>query len=485
MKSNFKVTRDTELTNLPISFFLNNRKRFIQNLKNSLEGIKEKAILFLKGGENPVRFDNDEDMHFLLQEANFYYLTGVREENVYATIDLSDASFKLFIPTPNETTRIFSHTESLEQLSKKYGCTALELEKINSLIAQSQPEQIFVLNGINSDSNKPIYTCDHVFKQPYAYLNDLIDNNPLVYEILADTRTVKSEEEIECIRFAVDAAIQAHLDCMKLIQPGKTEREVENTFWCKVTELTFCRNHPYEHICASGTNSAVLHYIENEETLKDGDLILNDMGTKLCNYVSDITMTVPVNGKFSSKQKEIYDIVLSANQAIKEQAKPGVSWTDMHLLAEEKILTGLQQLGLLSSEYSVSDMLMDRVGYYFMPHGVGHFIGLECHDVGGYLSFTPERSKELGLSLLRTARVLKKGNVITDEPGIYFIPFLLEQGFKDSKVGKYFVQSKVKEYYNFGGIRIEDDLLITEDGVENLSKALPRTTDDIEQYMKH
>ena len=144
------------------------------------------------------------------------------------------------------------------------------------------------------------------------------------------------------------------------------------------------------------------------------------MGGLAGEYTSDVTSTIPVNGKFTDKQKEIYDIVLNANQEVKNNAKPGVSWTDMHLLAEKVILEGLQKLELLTND-SIDEMLNKRVCYYFMPHGLGHLIGLDVHDVGGYLSFTPERSKEKGLDCLRTARYLEKNMILSVEPGIYFI----------------------------------------------------------------
>ena len=148
------------------------------------------------------------------------------------------------------------------------------------------------------------------------------------------------------------------------------------------------------------------------------------MGTKLCNYISDLTRTVPVSGTYTDKQKQIYNIVLNANKAVIETAKPGVAWLDCHLKAEEVILEGLKGLGLLG-DFDIQEMRDARVAYYFMPHGIGHFIGLETHDVGGYLSFTPQRPQEIGLNKLRTIRTLVKGNVITNEPGIYFIPYLL------------------------------------------------------------
>jgi len=147
------------------------------------------------------------------------------------------------------------------------------------------------------------------------------------------------------------------------------------------------------------------------------------------------------------------------------------------------ILTGLQSIGLLNKDSKVDDMLDDRVCYYFMPHGLGHLIGLEVHDVGGYLSFTPQRSDQLGLKSLRTSRYLAEGNVITIEPGIYFREFLLERAFKNEKISHHFVPEVIKEYYNFGGVRIEDLVFIDDERAILLNEGLPRTTEEIEKLM--
>ena len=308
---------------------------------------------------------------------------------------------------------------------------------------------------------------------------------------MADTRTRKSKEEIELLKYINKVTIEGHIQTMKTIyqkiSAGKTiiERDVENYFFSYMRSKLYSRNHPYEHICGCGVDGATLHYINNDQKLEPGKLILMDMGGLAGGYVSDVTSTVPVNGTFTDKQKAIYDIVLEANRAVKEKAKPGVSWTDMHLLAEEVILTGLQKVGILKKGANIKEMLDNRVCYYFMPHGLGHLMGLDVHDVGGYLSFTPERSKEKGLDCLRTARILEKDMILSDEPGIYFIPYLLEQGFNDEKVSKYFEKDIIKDYFDFGGIRIEDDILITDDGCINLTEGLPRTTEEIQNAMKN
>lgn len=472
-----------ELTGLPPAFFEKNRQKFIANLKSKLTGLVEDSILFLKGGSEIFRYDNDDDLHYFMQESNFYYLTGVRESGFYATIDIKDGSVTLFVPVPDETTKIFFHVETLEEISEKYQARAVELTKMTNDINRRNPKKIYLLSGVNSDSGRKVLTCDYIFPSPYKSLNDLKDNNTLVYEILADTRTVKTDEEIALLKNLNESTIEGHLNAIKNLKPGLIERDVENFFWDTMIQKTYARNHPYEHICGCGLQGATLHYIDNDKELKDGDLILMDMGCKLCQYVSDVTSTVPVNGKFTEKQKQIYDLVLKANRDVMAQIKPGVFWTDMHLLAEKTIITGLKSLGLLG-DFDVDEMVNARVCYYFMPHGLGHLMGLDVHDVGGYLSFTPPRSTEPGLSSLRSARVLSVNTVMTVEPGIYFNKYLLEKAFKDEKVSKYFNQDKVKEYYDFGGVRIEDDIVVTEDGCINMTEKMPRTTEEIENAMK-
>ena len=473
----------SELTGLPTYFFKINRENFIKNLKSKLESLPEGSFLFLKGGEELFRYDNDDDYHYFIQESNFYFLTGVREPNYYAIVNLTDASFSIFVPLPDERTKVFFHVETLDDIAKKYDCKAFDILKMPSEIAKLNPNKLYVLNGINSDSGLKVLSSDYHFVHPYEDLNDLIDHNSLIYEILADTRTRKSNYEIDLMRYLVKVTCDAYIFTMKNIKEKMIERDVENIFYRYVREKLYMRNHGYEHICACGANSATLHYIENDQELKNEKLLLLDMGGMLAGYISDITITFPVGGKFNENQRKIYQFVLDANRAVIKNCKPGVNWVDMHLLAEKVILEGLKSMDLLKGD--VDNMVKDRVGYYFMPCGLGHFLGLNVHDVGGYLSFTPKRREEKGLSNLRTGRNLAAGNIITVEPGIYFIPFLLEKAFVDEKIKDYFNEEKLRTFFDFGGVRIEDDILITEEGCENLSESLPRTIEEIEAIMKN
>lgn len=476
-----------ELTGLPPSFFRKNRTKYLKNLREKLIGLDANSIILLQGGEEQSRYDNDSPLHFFMQESNFYYLTGIREVEFYAIIDLKDDSVTIFCHKPNASEQVFFNPETLEEIGKKYEVRAFYRDNLAEEVKKRNPNKIYVLSGINSDSDLKVHTAQFTFPEgptPEEDLNNRYDYNGLIYEILADTRVSKTAEEIDLLFYLNIQTVKAHKVVIKSLKAGMKERDVENLFWKTMANVTYARNHPYEHICGCGEHSSILHYLPDFTELKDGQLILMDMGGKLCSYVSDVTSTIPVNGKFTEKQKAIYDIVLKANRAVQAEAKPGVKWLDMHLLAEKTIIEGLTSLNLLNKEYSTQEMVDARVAYYFMPHGLGHLMGLDVHDVGGYLSFTPPRSTLPGLSSLRCGRYLSVNTVITVEPGIYFVKFLLEQAFVDEKIKKYFNIDNLKTYYDFGGVRIEDNIVITEDGSKNLTADLPRKTEEIEELMK-
>jgi Xaa-Pro dipeptidase len=398
-------------------------------------------------------------------------------------LDLKDSSFTLFYDLDkDERDQIFMKIPTLQELIDKYQLPVFDMVDFYSELKKRNPQKIYLLNGVNSDSGLNIHTAKLSFPPGYEDLAKLLDHNPYVYEILAETRTKKTQNEIKLLRYICKITIEAHLQAYKRVMPDVYEHDIENGFYNYLRKSYYTRLWSYPQICGCGKDSATLHYDKNNNVLKKGDLMLMDMGIRFGGYCSDITSTIPVSGTFTSDQAKIYQIVLSANREVIKNLKPGVFWPDMHLLAERVILKGLIEIGILNN-LDIEDMLRDRVCYYFMPHGLGHFMGLEVHDVGGYLSFTPNRLTQLGLASLRTARYLAVDNVITVEPGIYFIPFLLDQALKDDNLKKYF-NLKVRDFYNFGGIRIEDDVLITEDGAENLTEALPRNVKDIENIMK-
>ncbi|RLD62826.1 MAG: aminopeptidase P family protein, partial [Bacteroidetes bacterium] len=201
----------------------------------------------------------------------------------------------------------------------------------------------------------------------------------------------------------------------------------------------------------------------------------------------DITRTVPVGGKFNQRQKGIYEIVLKANMEVIKNSKPDIFYRDMHFLAAKTIVGGLKELGLMKG--NIDDAVQQGAHALFMPHGLGHQMGLDVHDMEGfgedYVGYNDEikRSDQFGLAFLRLAKRLKKGLVITDEPGIYFIPALIDLWKGEKKFTDFINYEKLESYKDFGGIRIEDDLLITDTGCRVLGKPIPKTVKDVESTM--
>lgn len=196
------------------------------------------------------------------------------------------------------------------------------------------------------------------------------------------------------------------------------------------------------------------------------------MGANYGGYAADITCSFPANGKFTEDQQIVYNAVLAARDAVNSSAKDGVSWPEMHLLANRVMLEKLKEGGLLTGD--VEDMVKAGLNAIFQPHGLGHLIGLDVHDVGGYLDHCPPRPTEPGVNRLRFARTLKAGMYVTVEPGCYFIGCLLDKALADPVQSKFLVPKVIERFRNFGGVRIEDDVLITKDGVE-IFALVPRT----------
>lgn len=470
--------------------FQENRTKFLNNLNLLGKDIEKDSLLILEGGKDIPRHDTDTCYYHFIQESYFYYLTGVQEPDFFLIVDLASSKYTIFLNKVSERYKIFMTVLSDEEASKKYRLECFYSDTLIDFIKLRNPKKLFRLAGTNTDSGLVFkkFTFEESFKEissdDLAYLNSLLEDNSLIMEIFADTRVTKSEKELAIIKHTCEKTVDAHVEVMKNIKPGFLERDVENLFVNYMRTNHYTRELPYLPICGCCEGSATLHYQKNDGPTKEGDIILLDMGARLGGYCSDITITIPVNGKFTEKQKDIYNCVLNANRKVMKELKAGVTWSDMHLIAERNILTDLQKLNILNTQYSIDEMIEKRIAYYFMPHGLGHLIGLDVHDVGGYLTFTNPRSDKLGLKSLRTNRKLVENIVLTVEPGVYFIKFLLERAFLNEEINKYFNVDLIRnEYFDFGGIRIEDVVLVNENGCTNFSEKLPRTIEEIETTM--
>eukprot|EP00160_Parvularia_atlantis_P021455 Unigene9314_Nuclearia_a/m.28434 Unigene9314_Nuclearia_a/g.28434 ORF Unigene9314_Nuclearia_a/g.28434 Unigene9314_Nuclearia_a/m.28434 type:complete len:284 (-) Unigene9314_Nuclearia_a:59-910(-) len=261
------------------------------------------------------------------------------------------------------------------------------------------------------------------------------------------------------------------------------EYELEAIFLGHTARFGGCRHASYTCICGAGAHGAVLHYghaaAPNDGTVDNGALALLDMGAEYHTYASDITCTYPVNGKFTDKQRNIYNIVLKAQLAVFAAMKPGVAWADMHRLAERVVAEELIKLGLIKG--NIDDVVRAHVATLFFPHGLGHLMGVDVHDVGGYPAGM-ERIKEPGLQYLRTARRLEAGMVLTVEPGVYFIDALLLKAYDDPQHKDFLNRDVIDQYRGMGGVRLEDDVIVTATGIENMT-IVPRTVEEIEDVM--
>ncbi|KAL7639147.1 UNVERIFIED_CONTAM: hypothetical protein RMT77_010681 [Armadillidium vulgare] len=271
---------------------------------------------------------------------------------------------------------------------------------------------------------------------------------------------------------------------MRQIRPGMKEYQLESIFRHHSYYHGGCRHQAYTSICGAGISSAVLHYghsgAPNSRTIRDGEICLFDMGSEYYCYTSDITCSFPANGKFTDDQKLIYNAVLAASRAVFASARPGASWVDLHGIAYRAMLEKLKEGGLLQGD--IDEMMKVNLGAVFQPHGLGHLMGLDVHDVGGYLNHCPERPQEPGFRSLRLARALEENMVLTIEPGCYFIDRLLDEALANPEQVRFINREVLQRFRGFGGVRIEDDVIITAEGVENITQ-VPRTVEEIEALM--
>lgn len=461
-----------------MELFAQNRDRLCGKLKE-LGTVSPKSVVILQGGESLSIYDTDREFLFR-QESFFHWTFGVLEPNFFGAIEVESGSSHLFIPHYPESYGVWmGKIFDCEHYKKKYAVNHVHyVHEIEEVLKQLNSDKLLVLKGLNSDSD--LWSQETTFKGIAQFTVD----NEILYPVMSECRVFKTDLELDILRYVCRVSTDAHVAVMKAIRPGMKEYQGEAVFLHHSYFHGGCRHASYTCICGSGENGSILHYghaaAPNDKTIKDGDMCLFDMGAEYFCYASDITCSFPANGKFTEKQKIIYNAVLKANRAVIQAAKPGVSWVDMHLLSNRVMLQELLNAGILQG--NVDDMMKANLGATFQPHGLGHFMGLDVHDVGGYLKDHPTRPAKDGLKSLRTARTLQPRMVVTVEPGCYFIPSLLDKALVDPELSRFLVKNVIEDYRSFGGVRIEDDVIITEDGVEIMSN-VPRSVEEIEAMM--
>eukprot|EP01117_Protostelium_nocturnum_P000022 TRINITY_DN1007_c0_g1_i1.p1 TRINITY_DN1007_c0_g1~~TRINITY_DN1007_c0_g1_i1.p1 ORF type:complete len:486 (-),score=189.59 TRINITY_DN1007_c0_g1_i1:22-1410(-) len=441
--------------------------KLLKHLKGA--GISE-GVIFHNGGVILNRYDTDVELPFR-QESNFFYLTGVEEAGFNLLIDV--ASSKSILVAPNidrEDAMWRGLPDPLDILRKQYDVDeVIYFVEFFKKLDELNPKTLFVFN--NTDCK--------VLGDKY---HSILDKKTAVWP-LWDARLIKTKQEIDLMREANRISSNAHIQLMKDARPGMNEGELEALFAYE-TSRRGCKHQAYGCICGSGTSSSILHYTRNDKWTNKEDpeqLVLVDAGAEHHCYASDITRTWPIGGKYVGEAKIIYEIVYEMQEAVMQAMKPGVPWENMHRLANEIGCKGLVKAGLLHGE--IEELVNSHVPAVFFPHGLGHLIGLDVHDVGGYPEGT-ERIQAPGIRYLRFRRNLEVGMVVTVEPGIYFGQVLVEDALDDDSIKKFINLEALERFRKIGGVRIEDCVVITENGIENLTK-IPRKLSEIEALMDH
>uniref|UniRef100_A0A8D1P2J5 Xaa-Pro dipeptidase n=1 Tax=Sus scrofa TaxID=9823 RepID=A0A8D1P2J5_PIG len=425
-----------ETLKVPLALFVLNRRRLCERLRKN-PAVQAGSVVVLQGGEETQRYCTDTGVLFR-QESFFHWAFGVTEPGCYGVIDIDSGTSTLFVPRlPPSHATWMGKIHSKEHFKEKYAVDDVHYaDEIASVLTSRSPSVLLTLRGVNTDSGS---VCREASFEGISKFN--VNN------------TILHPEIVECL------------------------------FEHYCYSRGGMRHSSYTCICGSGENSAVLHYghagAPNDRTIQDGDMCLFDMGGDYYCFASDITCSFPANGKFTEDQKAIYEAVLRSCRAVMNSMKPGVWWPDMHRLADRVHLEELTRIGILTG--SVDAMVQVHLGAVFMPHGLGHFLGIDVHDVGGYPEGV-ERIDEPGLRSLRTARHLQAGMVLTVEPGIYFIDHLLDEALADPARACFFNREVLQRFRGFGGVRIEEDVVVTNSGMELLT-CVPRTVEEIEACM--
>jgi Xaa-Pro aminopeptidase len=412
------------------------------------------SVAIIPGAREATR-SNDTQYRFR-QDSDFFYLTGFAEPESIAVFRASKSpKYTLFVRPRDPEREIWDGRRAgVDGARKDFGAEEsypiVEFdEKLQEILDGA--EKLYYRLGVNSDLDdtviRQISRLRALNRKPIHPPTTIIDPATIVHEM----RVIKSPEEIEIMQQAADIAAEAHCEAMKRVQAGMKEYQVEALIE-QIFRERGASAPAYTSIVGAGPNATVLHYINNDGELRDGDLLLIDAGAEYQGYASDITRTFPINGRYSKAQREIYDLVLKAQMECVEMVRPGVTHDQLKQHSVEVLTEGMVELGLLRG--NPADLIKEKKHEQFYMHGLGHMLGIDVHDVGRYYYG-------------QESRALQPGVVMTVEPGIYISP--------DTK--------DIPEQYLGIGVRIEDDVLCTASGPRVLTNKVPKQAEEIEALM--
>lgn len=435
-------------------------------------------------GNNDSPANGPYNFYHYRQDSSFLYFFGQNRDGLVGVIDVdNDQEYLLGNDIDIDDIIWYGSVDSVADMAKQVGvANSGPFAKAAELVAAAQV------------AGKKIH-----FLPPYRHdiqllLQELLGIEPAaqkqsasveLIKAVVDLRSIKSKAEIKEIERACVIGHKMHTTAMKLASPSVTEHfiggmldGIANAFGAMVSFPSIVTQH-----------GEVMHGYPSERTLENGRLLLVDAGAETNdNYCSDNTRTTPVSGKFTNRQREIYNVVEECHDLALRLAKPNVKWLDVHMEICRHIINRLKEIGLMKGD--TEEAVQAGAHALFLPHGLGHMMGMDVHDMEAigqnYVGYDDEvqPSTQFGLASLRLGRRLQEGFVVTDEPGIYFIPALIEQWKNNGTNAQYLNYDMIEKYLDFGGIRIEDDILITSNGARILGKSLiPYHADDVEEFM--
>lgn len=450
---------------------------YVERRKKLKENFKDGIILI--PGNNYSPLDCKDNCYPFLQDATFRYYFGLSHPGLVGIIDIDNDKEIIFGNDYTISDIVWMGKQKyLKELVFEVGIKSfIEMEELKSYLVKRK--NIRFTNQYREDIKN--------------FISSLIDINPfnfddytsfeLVNAIIAQ-RNIKSDVEIREIEKAVNITKEMHLAAIKNVRIGMKEFELV----AEVEHATKKNNAYFSFQTILTKNGQILHNHYYGNTLKSGDLVLLDCGAINENgYCGDMTTTFPVSGKFSERQKLIHNIVRDMFDKAVEISKVGVFYRDVHLEVCKVMAENFKKIGLLKG--NVEELVSKGAHALFMPHGLGHMLGMTVHDMENFgeinVGYDEEiqKSKQFGLSSLRLGRRLQIGYVFTIEPGIYFIPDLFEKWKKEKLYEEFLNYEEIEKYMDFGGIRMERDILITENGAKILGESFPRTADEIEEFM--
>ena len=452
---------------------------YIQRRALLKKAVKSGLLIFLANEESPMNYPANT-LHYR-QDSSFLYFFGLASPGLAAIVDVDENRDVLFGDDIGIEDIIWmGHLPKMKDRALEVGVrnTAPRSafgDAVRKALAAGRP--VHYLPPYRADSAQAL---SDLLGVP---VKDLKSKASLeLIKAVVDQRLFKSREEVREMETALAVTREMYLAAMKLAKPGRYEREVSGA----MEGIALSRGMRLAFPPIVTINGQTLHNHYHGNMLVKGRLLVVDTGAESAlSYACDITRTIPVGGRFNRRQKDVYEIVLAGQETAIRAMKPGVMFKDIHLATARVMASGLKDLGLLKGD--VDAAVAAGAHALFFPHGLGHNMGLDVHDMEdlgennvGY-DKTVERSGQFGLAYLRMAKELRPGHVMTVEPGLYFIPALVEKWRKEKKFREFIAYDEVEKFLDFGGARIEDNVLITEKGHKVLGPPIPKTVADIEK----